>query len=123
MFFSPLFGAYVKQQAPPPTQGIYVNRSTHTVQINGKHIERLTELEFEILCYLYESSGRLCTKDDIVKHVYHQRYDDFQGGVTDEALQALISRLRAKIEPDHAHPKYLVTVRGAGYKFVTPSKD
>jgi DNA-binding winged helix-turn-helix (wHTH) protein len=123
VFFSPLFGAFIKEQAPMPIRGTYIDRSAHTVRIDGKRVESLTELEFEFLCYLYESRGRLCTKDDIVKHVYRQRYDNFQGGVTDEALQALISRLRQKVEPDRAHPKYIVTVRGAGYKFVVPSKS
>lgn len=120
MFFSPLFEAFVKQQIPSSPKGTYINRSTHTVQIDGKRIDRLTELEFEILCYLYESRGRLCTKDDIVRNVYRQRYDNFEGGVTDEAIQALISRLREKIEPDRFHPSYVVTVRGEGYRFVEP---
>jgi len=43
-----------------------------------------------------------------------------KGGVTDAALQTLISRLRAKIEPDPGHPRHVVTVRGEGYKFVGP---
>jgi DNA-binding response OmpR family regulator len=42
-----------------------------------------------------------------------------KGGVTDGALQTLISRLRAKIEPDRS-PRYIVTVRGEGYKFIEP---
>lgn len=122
-FFSPLFAAYTKEQTPPPTNGTYISHSNHIVQIDGRRIDDLTELEFEVLFYLYESHGRLCTKDDIVKNVYRQRYDNFQGGVTDEALQALISRLREKIEPDRSHPRYVVTVRGEGYKFIVPGDD
>ncbi len=122
-FFSPLFAAFVKMQSPPLGTGTYVNRIGHIVQIDGQRIDDLTELEFEILLYLYEGHGRLCTKDDIVRNVYRQRYDNFQGGVTDEALQALISRVREKIEPDRGHPRYVVTVRGEGYKFVVPSED
>ena len=41
-----------------------------------------------------------------------------KGGVTDGTLQTLISRLRAKIEPDPGHPRHVVTVRREGYKFV-----
>lgn len=40
--------------------------------------------------------------------------------MTDEALQTLVSRLRAKIEPDRSRPRYVVTVRSQGYKFVEP---
>ena len=122
-FFSPLFAAFVKEQTPPAGRGTYIDRTGRIVQIDGQRIQDLTELEFEILLYLYEGRGRLCTKDDIVRNVYRQRYDNFQGGVTDEALQALISRLREKIEPDRSHPRYVVTVRGEGYKFVVPGDD
>jgi two-component system alkaline phosphatase synthesis response regulator PhoP len=45
-----------------------------------------------------------------------------KGGVSDEALQTLISRLRDKVEPDRRRPQYIVTVRGAGYKFVEPDE-
>lgn len=123
LFFSPLFAAFAKRQAPPPARGTYIDRSGHIVQIDGQRIDDLTELEFEILCYLYEGRGRLCTKDDIVRNVYRQQYNFRESGLTDQMLQALISRLRGKIEPDRAHPRYVVTVRGEGYKFMTPDDD
>jgi DNA-binding response OmpR family regulator len=64
----------------------------------------------------------VCTKDELVANVYRQRYDRLKGGVTDEALQTLISRLRDKIEPDRKWPRYVVTVRGEGYRFVEPGE-
>ena len=84
----------------------------------GQRIYGLSELEFEALCCLYEHQGKVCRKDDLIENVYGQRYKDLKGGVTDEALHTLISRLRSKIEPDSSHPRYIVTVRGEGYKFV-----
>jgi two-component system response regulator RegX3 len=60
------------------------------------------------------------TKDALIENVYRQQYDRMKGGVTDAALQTLISRLRAKIEPDPGHPRHVVTVRREGYKFVEP---
>jgi two-component system response regulator RegX3 len=90
------------------------------VQIDGRPVEGLTELEFETLCYLYEHRGQVCTKDALIENVYRQQYDRMKGGVTDAALQTLISRLRAKIEPDPGPPRHVVTVRGEGYKFVEP---
>jgi DNA-binding winged helix-turn-helix (wHTH) protein len=118
VIFSPLFAAFVQTQVPFSTKATYISRSSHIVQLDGQRIETLTELEFEILSYLYEQRKRVCTKDDLVASVYRQRYADMQGGVTNNSLQALISRLRKKIEPDHTRPCYVLTVRGEGYKFV-----
>lgn len=120
-FFSPLFADFVHQQAPP-SKSVIVSRSHREVQIDGRCVETLTELEFEMLCYLYRHRGRVCTKDELIANVYRQRYDKMKGGVTDEALQTLISRLRAKIEPDRRRPRYIVTLRGEGYKFVEPGE-
>ncbi len=116
--FSPLFAHFIHQQSPPATKGVLVSRSPRIVQIEGRRVENLTELEFEVLCYLHEHRGRVCTKDELIANVYRQRYDRMAGGVSDEALQALVSRLRAKIEPERGRPCYVVTVRGQGYKFV-----
>lgn len=117
--FSPLFADFVRQQAPPSPTGTVINRFPRVVQIEGRRIEGLRELEFEALCYLYENRGKVCRKDDLIENVYGQRYKDMTGGVTDGALQTLISRLRSKIGP----PRYIVTVRGEGYKFVEPGKQ
>jgi hypothetical protein len=112
--FSPLFADFVCQQAPPLPTGTVISRFPRVVQIEGRRIEGLRELEFEALCYLYENRGKVCRKDDLIKNVYGQQYEDMTGGVTDGALQTLISRLRSKIGP----LRYIVTVRGEGYKFV-----
>jgi len=118
--FSPLFAGFVCQQAPPPKGGTFVSRSPQEVQIDGRPVADLTELEFEMLCTLYERRGQVCTKDALIEHVYRQQYDRMKGGVSDGTLQTLVSRLRAKIEPDPKHPRYVVTIRGEGYKFVEP---
>jgi hypothetical protein len=118
--FSPLFAEFVRQQAPPSMKGTAISRSPPIVRIEGRCVETLTELEFEMLCYLYEHRGRVCTKDELIENVYRQQYDRMKGGVTDQALQTLISRLRDKIEPERGRPRYVVTVRGQGYRFVVP---
>lgn len=119
--FSPLFVDFVRKQVSPSAKSVIIIHSPPAVQIDGRHVENLTELEFEMLCYLYEHRGRVCTKDELIENVYRQRYNRLAGGVTDEALQTLISRLRSKIEPGRK-PRYIVTVRGEGYKFVEPSE-
>lgn len=121
--FSPLFADFVRQQASPVAPGVLIGHSPREVQIGGRQVESLTELELEMLRYLYEHRGRLCTKDELIENVYRQKYDRMKGGVTDGALQALISRLRDKIEPDRGRPRYIVTIRGQGYKFVDATKQ
>jgi DNA-binding winged helix-turn-helix (wHTH) protein len=116
--FSPLFADFACQQTPPLMKTTVVTRSPRIVQIAGRRIEGLTELEFELLFYLYQHQGEVCTKDDLIENVYRQRYDRMAGGVSDEALQALVSRLRAKVEP----PRYITTARGEGYRFVEPEE-
>jgi energy-coupling factor transporter ATP-binding protein EcfA2 len=117
--FSPLLASFVREQAPPPQKGTYVSRSPRVVQLDGKRIKHLTELEFELLFYLYEHHGQVCTKNDLIAKVYQQRYD----ATSDEMLQALILRLRKKIEPDFQHPRYISTIRGEGYKFILPNEQ
>jgi DNA-binding winged helix-turn-helix (wHTH) protein len=121
-FFSPLFADFVRQQLPPVTTGTVVRRSPRVVQIGARRVEGLTEMEFEVLCYLYERQGQVCTKDELIEHVYRQQYERMQGGVSDATLHTLISRLREKIEPERGQPRYVVTVRGEGYKFVEPEE-
>ncbi|MBN2117367.1 MAG: winged helix-turn-helix domain-containing protein [Anaerolineales bacterium] len=119
--FSPLFELFVQKQAPASSQGTLIRRSPRLVQINGRRIVTLTDLEFEALCYLYNHRDRVCTKEDLVCAVYRQQYGIRQGDLTDAMLQTLISRLREKIEPDRAHPRYVKTVRGEGYRFAEPT--
>jgi DNA-binding winged helix-turn-helix (wHTH) protein len=119
--FSPLFAHFVHRQAPPIVGDTFVSRDPPVVQIGGQRIENLTELEFETLCYLYENRGRVCTKDELIENVYRQQYDRQMGGIDDTRLQTLISRLRNKLDPDR-RPRYIVTVRGEGYKFVEPGR-
>ena len=118
VMFSPLFAAFIQKQLHPSVNGTFIGRSPRIVQLDGQRIASLTELEFSLLCYLYEHRGHVCTKDELIRNVYGQRYLNLQGGINDDTLQALISRLREKIEPDRIRPKYVVTVRGEGYCFV-----
>ncbi len=118
--FSPVFADFIRQQTPPSTTYTIVSRSPRQVQLEGRIINNLTELEFDLLCYLYENRGRVCTKNDLIATIYRQQYDT-QGGA-DDMLQQLISRLRKKIKPDRNQPGYIVTVRREGYKFVEPNK-
>ncbi len=112
--FSPLFADYVRSQSPPSPTGTVIRCDPRIVQIEGRRIEGLSELEFEALYYLYQNRGEVCTKDELIEHVYQQQYERTAGGIDDGRLQKLISRLREKI----GLSRCIITVRGEGYMFV-----
>ena len=63
---------------------------------------------------LYASRGALISKQDLALQVW----PEYQGVVGDENIEQLISRLRRKLETDPQHPRYLLTVRGLGYRLI-----
>jgi len=79
-----------------------------------RHVVALSAKEFALLAYLYEHSGKVCSKDDIAAAVWPEYHDS----VYDYQVENLIRRLRAKLEADPSNPQLLLTVRGLGYKLV-----
>ena len=76
----------------------------------------LTPNEASLMHCLWENRNHLTTRDDIAASVY----SDVQNreGVSNEAMDRLVGRLRTKIEPDPKSPRYLQTVRGFGYRLM-----
>ncbi len=82
----------------------------------GKKTYRLTVMETELLRYLIRNAGHPVSRQAILAEVWNLRQD------TDtRAIDNFIVRLRRYLEPDPARPKYVLTVRGVGYKFVRGS--
>ncbi len=77
---------------------------------------QLTAKENLLLSYLTTRPAQVCEKDDLVRAVWP---DDriYERGVRDDSLAQLVRRLREKIEPDPASPRYVHTVAGRGYRF------
>lgn len=114
--FSQLFAAYVNRQRrmrQPAQAGVWVDVDAGEVWVDGEHVPTLTDLEYRLLLLLYGRLGKICDKYQIVEAVWGQDYID---EVDDARVEKLVSRLRGKIEQDPANPKYLMTVRGRGYK-------
>ena len=76
-----------------------------------------TATEFRLLHYLAQHAGRVFTRDQILDAVW--RETTF---VSPRSVDVYVRKLRAKIELDPEHPRYLRTVRGAGYRFEAPKK-
>ncbi|MCE7938964.1 hypothetical protein DCC79_00675 [bacterium] len=100
---------------PPSPHGLWIDPKLGEVTVNGRRVESLTALEYSLLRLLYGQSGRLCSKEEIIRQVWGE---EFMGGDDDSRVEKLISRLRRKIEPVPNRPQYLRTVRGRGYRYV-----
>jgi DNA-binding response OmpR family regulator len=76
----------------------------------------LTSTEFKLLAYLSQHPNRPISRHKLIIEVWG--YDTFVGDP--RTVDAHIRNLRQKIEPDPQNPQWILTVRGAGYKFQTP---
>jgi two-component system response regulator RegX3 len=83
----------------------------HVVTVDGDAVS-LPLKEFDLLELLLRNAGRVLTRGQLIDRVWGA---DYVGDT--KTLDVHVKRLRSKIEPDPANPKYLVTVRGLGYKF------
>lgn len=78
----------------------------------GKEVHQLTAMEAELLRYFVKNAGKVIPRKDILEEVWGLHVD------TDtRAIDNFIARLRKYVEKDSARPKFLLTVRGVGYRF------
>jgi two-component system response regulator RegX3 len=83
----------------------------HLVSVGGQPVS-LPLKEFDLLELLLRNAGRVLTRGQLIDRVWGS---DYVGDT--KTLDVHVKRLRSKIEPDPSNPRYLVTVRGLGYKF------
>ena len=82
----------------------------HTVAVSGQSVA-LPLKEFDLLELLLRNAGRVLTRGQLIDRVWGA---DYVGDT--KTLDVHVKRIRSKIEPDPGTPKYLLTVRGLGYK-------
>ncbi|HUT15574.1 MAG TPA: response regulator transcription factor [Anaerolineae bacterium] len=80
----------------------------------GKQV-KLTPTELRLLLFLAENSGRVLTHRQILEKIWGAEYAEDV-----DYVKLFVYRLRRKIEPDPKHPKYILSERGIGYRFVNP---
>ena len=90
--------------------GLSIDFAAREVTVEGER-RILTAHEYELLCALARNAGRVLTRDQLLEEMKGDRADD----AFDRSIDVHVSRLRQKIEPDPRHPRYVKTVRGAGY--------
>ena len=97
--------------APVQAGPVRMDVDRHVVTVNGK-VRSMPLKEFELLELLLRHAGRVLTRGQLIDRVWGS---DYVGDT--KTLDVHVKRLRAKIEPDPGNPRYILTVRGLGYKF------
>ncbi len=104
-------GAGDREDKPIITLGnISIDLNRHRITLNGTPLE-LTAKEYDLLSFLVQNKGYVFNREQLLEKVWGY---DFAGDT--RTVDVHIRWLRQKIESDPANPKYLITVRGTGYK-------
>jgi DNA-binding response OmpR family regulator len=90
---------------------LVLDPARHEVSVRGSTVQ-LTHVEFRLLQTLLEADGRVLSRDQLLDAVYGAD----QNEVLDRTIDVHIRRLRDKLGDDPDAPRYVATVRGAGYR-------
>lgn len=88
-----------------------VDFAQREVTVNGTEI-KLTPTEYDLLKALIKNAGKIMTRQMLLTQVWGSGY-----GADSHYLHVYIGQLRRKIEPDPAHPRFILTISGVGYRF------
>ena len=105
---------------PPPNFDFghfRLDPQTFEVVVGDKR-QSLTTQEMQLLRYFIGHEGEVLSRHEILEEVWDQNAD-----VTTRTIDNFVLRLRKLIEPDPARPRYILSVRGTGYRFVSGRKD
>jgi DNA-binding response OmpR family regulator len=102
--------------------GISLDRGCRTVKVGGQAVN-LTPSEFDLLVVLMSSPGRVFSRAELLVQLQGTTFEGVE-----RTIDVHIRNLRTKIEPDASQPRYIETVFGVGYRFVSgapgaPGKD
>ncbi len=97
---------------PIQFDALVIDPDKRTVQHNAAAVQ-LTSKEFDLLLEFVKHPGRAYSRTQLLDKVWGYGHDGYE-----HTVNSHINRLRAKIEPDPANPRYILTVWGIGYKFM-----
>ena len=98
-------------------EGLAIDFPRREVIVRGEHI-KLRPTEYRLLLHLVENAGWILPHETLLAKVWGPEYRD-----DSQLLRLYITYLRKKIEPDPANPRYILTERGVGYRFVNFKKE
>jgi DNA-binding response OmpR family regulator len=90
-----------------------IDRAARVARVDGEE-RPLTSHQFDLLVALAESAGRVLSRDALMERLRGRELEAF-----DRSIDVHVSRIRAAIEDDAAHPRRILTVRGVGYVFAS----
>ena len=103
--------AHAEEITEDKPDGLFIDRERFDVFINGRSAE-LTQREFELICFLAVSPGKVFSREELLHDVWQYEYfGDLR------AVDVAVRRLREKIEEDPGQPRHVMTKRGVGYYF------
>jgi DNA-binding response OmpR family regulator len=94
-----------------------INPSSRTAKLNGELLA-LTPVEFDLLFVLSQAKGRIKTREQLLNEIRDRNYD-----ISDRSIDVHISALRRKLQDDPKTPRFIRTVRSAGYLFINPDEN
>ncbi|NOQ38946.1 MAG: FHA domain-containing protein [Anaerolineales bacterium] len=97
---------------------IRLEKDSHRTWILNRELDPpLSLLQFKLLVLLLDSAGRVISRSEVINSVWGSQESV---GVTDQALDALVRRLRERISELDGQYNYIITVRGQGYRLDNP---
>jgi len=103
----------------PAPSGLHLDDTRRTVTVAGRALDpSLSVAQYRLLRRLIQAQGAVVSREEIVKAVWPESHGE---GVSEQAIDALVRRLRerlAELDPDH---QYIVTVRGHGFRLENPT--
>ncbi len=96
---------------------LQLSRTSRTARL-GADILNLTPVEFDLLVILAKAAGRVLTRDQLLDAVAGRSYEVF-----DRSVDVHISSLRRKLGDDSKNPRFIKTIRSAGYMFIDPRQQ
>ncbi len=94
-----------------------IDPASRVVRLN-EEVLPLTSKEYDLLLHFAKAPGRVFTRSQLLEAVWGTTFEGYEHNVNTH-----INRLRSKLEKDPTNPRYVLTVRGVGYRFVNPKGD
>ena len=105
------------QPAPVSVGGLWIDPATHRATVDDAPLS-LTPVEYEMLLALARSAGRVKSREQLLLEIAERDFETF-----DRSIDVHISSLRKKLGDDPKSPRYIETVRGAGYRMRRPESE
>jgi len=96
---------------------IEIDASTHAVVVDGSPV-LLTSTEFEVLEKLVTSAGQIVSRESLIEQTRGIEWESYN-----RSIDVMISKLRTKLKCDPQNPRFIRTIRGAGYMFVAQRRE